>query len=99
MNGRKVFRRQRTFGSDGAWPSARERIALNHDRLWREFLSHQPKQTAEIMPEMRRLMEAGLWDKAHDLLLTKIPISGETLYVNPFVPVCDLGLFSLPRIR
>ena len=70
-----------------------ERIALNHDLLWRRFFTYQDKDTAALLPEVRRLCAQGKWDEAQDLFLTKIPETGHTLYINPFVPFCDLGLF------
>jgi len=71
----------------------RERIALNHDRLWRNFWTFQEHRTAADLPELRRLCTAGKWDEAHDLLIRKIPVSGQALYLNPFVPACDLGVY------
>lgn len=71
----------------------RERLALNHDRLWRNFWSFQERRTAADLPELRQLIAAGRWDEAHDLLVTKVPVSGQALYLNPFVPVCDLGIY------
>ncbi len=70
-----------------------ERIALNHDLLWRQFFTYQDKNTADLLPEVRDLCAKGKWDEAQDLFLTKIPETGHALYINPFVPFCDLGLF------
>ena len=70
-----------------------ERLALNHDLLWRRFLSYPDKGTAGLLPEVRRLCSAGKWNEAQNLFLTRIPETGHALYINPFVPFCDLGLF------
>ncbi|MCK4591101.1 MAG: glycoside hydrolase family 95 protein, partial [Candidatus Latescibacteria bacterium] len=71
----------------------RDRVALNHDRLWRNFWTFQEHHTASDLPELRRLCAEGKWDEAHDLLIRKIPITGQALYLNPFVPACDLGIY------
>lgn len=71
----------------------KERLALNHDLLWRRFLSYSDKNTAVLLPEVRRLCFAGQWDEAQKLFLTRIAETGHALYINPFVPFCDLGLF------
>ncbi|MBN1553620.1 MAG: glycoside hydrolase N-terminal domain-containing protein [Phycisphaerae bacterium] len=70
-----------------------ERVALNHDRLWRRFWNYQPPDTLKDLPELRRLYRQGRWDEALELLHRTIPVSGRTLYVNPFVPVGDLCIF------
>lgn len=70
-----------------------ERVALNHDRLWRNFWSVQDHRTACDIPAFRQLVGEGRWDEAHDLLLKKIPVTSQALYVNPFVPACDLGIY------
>ncbi|CAN5777270.1 glycoside hydrolase family 95 protein [soil metagenome] len=72
-----------------------ERISLNHDRLWREFWSFQEHHTNRDIPEIRRLCKAGEWEAAHDLVLTTLPASGKAVYVNPFVPGCDLGIYPV----
>lgn len=81
------------FGAMVLGDPLRERVALNHDRLWRNFWSFQEHHTASDLPELRRLIAAGKWDDAHDLLITKIPVTGQALYLNPFVPACDLGIY------
>jgi len=70
-----------------------ERIALNHDLLWRRFYTYQDKNAATILPGVRDLCAKGKWDEAQNLMLTKVPETGHALYINPFVPFCDLGLF------
>jgi alpha-L-fucosidase 2 len=67
-----------------------ERIALNHDLLWRQFWSFQEHNTASDILEMRALTLKGEWDKAEDLMEQKIPASGNAIYVNPYVPAGDL---------
>jgi alpha-L-fucosidase 2 len=70
-----------------------ERIALNHDLLWRRFWTYQDHQTAGRIDEIHRLCLAGQWDEAHEMALDRIPLSSYALYLNPFVPFCDLGIF------
>lgn len=72
-----------------------ERIALNHDRLWRNFWQYQKHTTAEDLPKLRQLMSAGRYDEAHELLLRKIPVSSHAIYLNPFVPLGDLGVYPV----
>lgn len=71
----------------------RERIALNHDLLWRRFWTCQDHRTAGRIDEIRKLCLAGQWDEAHERVLDRIPLSSYALYLNPFVPFCDLGIF------
>ena len=49
----------------------RERIGLNHDRLWRQYYSFRKYDTASIMPEFRRLCAADRFSEAQVLLLSK----------------------------
>ncbi|MEK0312312.1 glycoside hydrolase family 95 protein [Cohnella sp. 56] len=74
-----------------------ERIGLNHDLLWRNYWKYQERGAASLLPEVRRLCKDGRWDEACELLLRKTPLTGEGLYVNPYVPVGDLGLRMLHR--
>lgn len=67
-----------------------DRISLNHDRLWRQFHTFHEHRAWEILPQIRKLCRADRWDEAHDLLITRIPVSSQALYLNPFVPACDL---------
>lgn len=69
-----------------------ERVGLNHDLLWRRFWTYQEHYTASDISEIRRLCAEGKWDEAQDLILQKIPFTGNALYLNPFVPVGDLGI-------
>ena len=70
-----------------------ERVALNHDRLWRRYWSFEPRKTGADIPEMRRLIAAEKWEEAYRLLKPKIGRQGNVVYVNPFVPVGDLGIY------
>ena len=70
-----------------------ERVALNHDLLWRRFWSYQDHQTAGMIDEVNRTCREGRWDDAHELVLGRIPQSSYALYLNPYVPFCDLGIF------
>ena len=74
----------------------RDRISLNHDRLWRNFWTYQDHNLAPDLPELRKLITQGRWDDAHEMILCRIPATGLALYLNPFVPACDLGIFSYP---
>ena len=67
-----------------------ERISVNHDLLWRQFWSYQDHKTASDIKKIRELNLQGEWDKADDLMLQKIPASGNAIYVNPYVPAGDL---------
>ncbi|HET7560160.1 MAG TPA: glycoside hydrolase family 95 protein, partial [Limnochordia bacterium] len=69
-----------------------ERLALNHDRLWRRYWQRQPRRTAADLPRVRELCAAGRWDAAFHALDAKIIPTGRGLYVNPFVPLGDLRL-------
>ena len=67
-----------------------ERISVNHDLLWRQFWSYQDHKTASDIKKIRELNVQGKWDEADDLMLKKIPSSGNAIYVNPYVPAGDL---------
>lgn len=73
--------------------SARDRVALNHDRLWRRYWRFEPRKTGTDISAMRRLITAERWEDAYNLMKEKIGRQGNVLYVNPFVPVADLGLY------
>jgi hypothetical protein len=75
----------------------RERIGLNHDRLWRKYHSYRNFDTASVMPECRRLCLEKKWDEAQALLLSKLPDHGTAhdVFINPFVPVGDLGIYPV----
>ena len=67
-----------------------ERIALNHDLLWRQFWTYQEHKTASDLKKIRELTLKGEWDNAEELMVQTIPSSGNAIYVNPFVPAGDL---------
>ena len=67
-----------------------ERISVNHDMLWRQFWSYQDHETASDIKKIRELNLQGKWDEADDLMMQKIPTSGNAIYVNPYVPAGDL---------
>ena len=67
-----------------------ERISVNHDLLWRQFWSYQEHKTASDIKKIRELSVQGKWDEADDVMLKKIPASGNAIYVNPYVPAGDL---------
>ena len=70
-----------------------EQIGLNHDRLWRRYWKYYKHYIAEDMPKLKQLCLEEKWDEAYELMKGKIPASGRAVYVNPFVPVGDLGLY------
>jgi len=71
-----------------------ERVALNHDRLWRRFWRYQKHETAAIFPQYQQLCLEERWDEAGALIADKMAPSGRCLYVNPFVPLGDLGIYQ-----
>ena len=54
----------------------RERVALNHDLLWRRFWRFQRHDTAEDFEGICALCGADRWDEAADKMIKKIPLSG-----------------------
>jgi alpha-L-fucosidase 2 len=67
-----------------------ERIAVNHDLLWRQFWSYQEHRTASDIKSIWELSQKGEWDKADDLIRKKIPAPANAIYLNPYVPAGDL---------
>ncbi len=67
-----------------------ERIAVNHDLLWRQFWSYQEHRTASDIKSIWQLSQKGEWDKADDLIKQKIPAPANAIYINPYVPAGDL---------
>jgi len=67
-----------------------DRHALNHDRLWRRYWRYGDRNTGADMAAYRRLCLEKRWDEAYRLMKDRIAISGEAIYVNPFVPLGDL---------
>jgi alpha-L-fucosidase 2 len=76
---------------------ARERVALNHDRLWRRYWAWQEKGLAGIFRAYQQLCLAEKWDEAYALLRPHVMPQGGGIYVNPFVPVGDLGIYPTHR--
>ena len=69
-----------------------EMVSLNHDLLWRNYLKHPTYHTHEDMPRIRELCLEGKWREAEELMSRTIPQTGGCIYINPFVPACDLYL-------
>ncbi len=69
-----------------------DRLSLNHDRLWRRYWKYSDKNIHEIFTEYQKLCLAKNWDEAYELIRKKVIIQGDGIYVNPFVPVGDLGI-------
>lgn len=74
---------------------ATEMISFNHDLLWRSYLQHPTYRTHKDMPRIKQLCAEKKWREAEELLTQTIPQTGECIYINPFVPVCDLYLNML----
>lgn len=70
-----------------------DRIGLNHDRLWRRYYRYEDKGIAELFGEFRTGCQAEQWDDAFDVVKGKLARQGQCIYVNPFVPVGDLGIY------
>ena len=68
----------------------KEVLSLNHELLWRRYLKHPNYQTAKDVPAIKSLCQQNKWREAEELLLHTIPYTGETIYINPFVPAFDL---------
>ena len=77
-----------------------ETVIVNHGRLYLPL--HKPlpaPETAAILPEIRRLMAAGDFQKAADRvveLANKTGYSGKH-WTDPFVPACDLKVSMPPK--
>ena len=69
-----------------------ERIALNHDLLWRNYISYPGPVNPVPVREFREKWQAGDFDGAYRLLEQFRPLGGLAMYVNPFVPAGDLTL-------
>jgi alpha-L-fucosidase 2 len=71
-----------------------DRIALNHNQLWRRAVKPQDIRVAGKLPEFRRLFQAGHFDEAGRLMEQNIMQTGgkRYAYVNPFQPLGDLWL-------
>ncbi|MFA5204578.1 MAG: glycoside hydrolase N-terminal domain-containing protein [Lentisphaeria bacterium] len=70
-----------------------ERVGLNHDRLWRRYWKYQDRNLGGLFPAYQQLCLAGRFAEAIALMKDKVIGQGQGIYVNPFVPVGDLGLY------
>jgi alpha-L-fucosidase 2 len=70
-----------------------DRIALNHDRLWRRYWTGRSYTIQKIFPQVQKLCLEEKWDEVMQLLKPHLPIQGKTVYVNPFVPLADIGIY------
>jgi alpha-L-fucosidase 2 len=68
-------------------------VSVNHDRLWRRFWHYERHNIAEDMPRLKQLCLEEKWDEAYELMKGKIPVQGKGVYVNPFVPLGDIGIY------
>ena len=71
----------------------KERVALNHDLLWRKFWTYQERRLGPDLPRIRELCKQDKWDEAQLVIRKKFARCGEAVYVNPFVPAGDLGIY------
>lgn len=71
-----------------------DRIALNHQRLWRHSVERRKIMVADKLPEFRKLFLAGHFEEAGHLMDKDIMFTGGTMYryVNPFQPLGDLQM-------
>ena len=67
-----------------------DRIGLNHDHLWRRYWTYHDRNTAPDIPRVRELCRSGRWEEAFHALDAKVMRSGRGIYLNPYVPLCDL---------
>jgi len=77
-----------------------ETIIVNHGRLYLPLNPPlPPPATAPLLSEMRRLMAAGTYQKAADLVVTTADQAGYRgkRWTDPFIPACDLNLHMEPR--
>ena len=70
-----------------------DRVSLNHDRLWRRFWKGQKHNIAVDMPYFKQLCSESKWNEAFDFIKGKVPQQGKAIYVNPFVPLGDMGIY------
>ncbi|MBU6400744.1 MAG: glycoside hydrolase N-terminal domain-containing protein, partial [Verrucomicrobia bacterium] len=82
-----------------------ERIALNHDRLWRRVYFNFTRPVSAHLPEVRALAAAGKWREAQALFLKTLQPYGGRFdersklgggSVNPYQPAGDLELHFPP---
>jgi len=67
-----------------------ERIALNHDLLWRQYWTYQKHNTSADIARIREHCLRNEWNEAESIALKKIAATGKPIYVNPYVPVGDM---------
>ncbi|MBN1437193.1 MAG: glycoside hydrolase family 95 protein [Sedimentisphaerales bacterium] len=75
----------------------KDRVALNHDRLWRRYWKYPKRNLAAKFKRFQQLCLEQKWDEASALVAPEIQRSGFGLYVNPFVPLADIGIY--PDLR
>lgn len=67
-----------------------DRIALNHDLLWRRYIQYKHYGTFRDMDELKKLCREKRFAEAENVMSRTVPLTGQTLYINPFVPAGDL---------
>ena len=68
-----------------------EHVAINHDRLWRSYLTTAEMQTYRDADTVRALCRAGKYKEAELVLRKTLPYHMRgCVYINPFVPFADL---------
>ena len=72
-----------------------EIISFNHDLLWRAAYEGPAIRAGEKAERIRGLCLAGRWGEAEDILRSLLP-EQRGVYINPFVPFCDLFLNLYP---
>ncbi len=70
-----------------------DRIALNHDRLWRRYWKFSDIGLSKIFPEYQKLCLEKRFAEAVELINKHVPEQGKPYYVNCFVPAADLGIY------
>ena len=67
-----------------------EHIALNHDRLWRSFLTSAKMHTHRDFETIRALCHEGKYKEAELAFRKTLPYHARgCVYINPFVPLAD----------
>jgi alpha-L-fucosidase 2 len=70
---------------------ATERLAINHENLWRGKTRERTSEPRhQHLPEIRELLLAGKWKEGGDLAAEVF--SGHERRVQPYQPLCDLTL-------
>ena len=67
----------------------KEQIALNHDLLWRSYLKQPVYEANKDIEKFKELCLKKEWVKANELIQKTVP-SRNAIYINPFVPACDI---------